>query len=251
MDGAKRQASKGGSRKIASTAKTRCPKEPGRGGLGEHFPLRLALERVAEENKKFHRQTLHAVEKIRVDPFRVLIACLLSLRTRDPQTLIASARLFERADTPEGLLALGVEEIAKLIEAVSYPGRKAEQIVGICQKLLDEYGGQVPSSIEELLEFKGVGRKTANLTRTLGFGLPGICVDTHVHRICNRWGYVETREPDETEMRLREILPPEFWIPINDWLVVFGQNVCQPLAPRCSECPLTDLCRRVGVHRSR
>jgi endonuclease-3 len=229
------------------TPARKSPKRPSRGGLGAKFPIAEVLGRVEEENKKFKRETLHAVDDINRDPFRVLIACLLSLRTRDPQTLKACEQLFPVASTPKELLALGEERIAELIRPVGFYERKASQIIGICQTIEEKHVGETPRTMEELCAMKGVGRKTANLTISLGFGLPGICVDTHVHRICNRWGYVATKKPDDTEMRLREILPPEFWHPINDLLVVFGQNVCLPRGPKCSECPLTDVCRRVGV----
>jgi len=185
------------------------------------------------------------------DPFKVLISCLLSLRTKDTTTGAASLRLFTLADTPEKMLQLSVEKIEQAIYPVGFYRNKAVQILGICQQLLEKHGGAVPASINELLTFKGVGRKTANLVVTLGFGKPGICVDTHVHRICNHWGYVTTRTPDETEFRLREILPGMYWLRINDLLVTFGQNLCRPVSPFCSTCPVAVFCQRNNVIKNR
>jgi endonuclease III len=185
------------------------------------------------------------------DPFKVLISCILSLRTQDRTTAAASERLFALASTPAAMAAVAPEVIEKAIYPVGFYRVKAAQIREICKVLLDRYRGEVPGDLDELLKLKGVGRKTANLVITLGFGKPGICVDTHVHRICNRWGYVATRTPEETEFALRAKLPAEYWLIINDLLVTFGQNQCHPVSPRCSSCPLYDLCDRVGVTRSR
>jgi endonuclease-3 len=185
------------------------------------------------------------------NPFRILIATILSLRTKDTMTAVVAPRLFAAADTPEKMLALSEDEIAALIYPVGFYRNKARTIRTICQILIDQYGGEVPADLDALLALPGVGRKTANLVLTAGFDLPGICVDTHVHRICNRWGYVQTRTPEETEMRLREILPPEYWKEINGLLVTLGQNICHPTSPRCSVCPLAHLCARIGVERRR
>jgi len=149
------------------------------------------------------------------------------------------------------MTGLSAAEIAELIYPAGFYRNKSEQILEISRRLMSEYDGRVPEEIDELLLFKGVGRKTANLVVTLGFGKPGICVDTHVHRICNRWGYVATKTPEETEMALRKKLPAEYWIEINDLLVAFGQNHCHPVSPRCLSCRLTLFCRRVGVNVSR
>jgi endonuclease III len=187
----------------------------------------------------------------RDDPFRVLIACLLSLRTKDETTGPASARLFALADTPRAILRLTPKEIERAIFPVGFYRTKARVILGVCRDLIDRFGGQVPDEIDALLTLKGVGRKTANLVVTQGFNKPGICVDVHVHRISNRWGYVKTRNPEETEMALRRRLPRRYWIGYNDLLVGFGQNVCQPLSPKCSECPVSGSCPRLGVTHSR
>ncbi len=185
------------------------------------------------------------------DPFKVLISCILSLRTKDTTTGPASLRLFSLADTPGKMLQLDLKMIEQAIYPVGFYRNKAVQIMEICQQLTEKYDGYVPESIEELLNFKGVGRKTANLVVTLGFGKPGICVDTHVHRICNRWGYVTTKTPDETEFRLREILPGNYWLRINDLLVAFGQNLCRPVSPFCSKCPVYGFCQRNNVTKNR
>ncbi|MCC7354680.1 MAG: endonuclease III [Anaerolineae bacterium] len=185
------------------------------------------------------------------DPFRILIATILSLRTKDTTTAVAAPRLFALAATPETMLHLAPRQIEEAIYPVGFYRTKSRNILAVCQELLERYDGRVPDEIDELLTLTGVGRKTANLVVTLGYGKPGICVDTHVHRITNRWGYVTTRTPEETEMTLRAKLPTEYWIEINDHLVALGQNICHPTSPKCSICPLYPYCDRVGVTHSR
>lgn len=185
------------------------------------------------------------------DPFRILISCLLSLRTKDRTTSEASARLFALAGDPRSMLRLSAHRIERAIYPVGFYRTKTRQIQKICRRLLDEHDGLVPDSIEELIALPGVGRKTANLVVTVGYGKPGICVDIHVHRISNRWGYVRTRNPKETEEALRKKLPARYWIIYNDLLVPYGQNICQPISPFCSRCKLISYCDRVGVTRSR
>lgn len=185
------------------------------------------------------------------DPFRILISCLLSLRTKDKTTSEASARLFALAHTPTTLLKLSRRRIERAIYPVGFYRTKAKSIHAICNRLLEEYDGKVPESIEALITLPGVGRKTANLVVTVGYQRPGICVDIHVHRITNRWGYVKTRTPEETEQALRAKLPRRHWITFNDLLVPYGQNLCQPVSPFCSRCKLIEMCDRVGVGRSR
>jgi len=187
----------------------------------------------------------------RRDPFRVLISTMLSLRTKDAVTEIASQKLFALADTPAKMMRLTPRQIEKAIYPVGFYRTKARSILKVCQQLINEYAGRVPDEIEELIKLPGVGRKTANLVLTLGYGKLGICVDTHVHRITNRWGYVQTKNPEQTEMALREKLPREYWIEINDELVALGQNICHPTSPKCSMCPVSAYCERVGVTRSR
>jgi endonuclease-3 len=185
------------------------------------------------------------------DPFKVLISCVISLRTKDEVTDAASTRLFENADTAERMADLPESRIEKLIYPAGFYRVKARNIREISRRILGEYRGKVPDTIDELLTLPGVGRKTANLVVSLGYGKPGICVDTHVHRISNRLGYVSTRTPRETEFALREKLPGEYWLDFNDLLVTFGQHICTPISPHCSSCRLETLCDRVGVTRSR
>jgi endonuclease-3 len=185
------------------------------------------------------------------DPYRVLISTILSLRTQDQTTLKAAARLFKLADTPQAMLKLEVQTIEQAIYPVGFYRTKAPQILEISRRILDEFGGRVPDDIDTLLTLHGVGRKTANLVLSEGYGIPAICVDTHVHRISNRWGYVKTRDPHQTEMALRKKLPKMFWIEYNPLLVALGQYACKPTSPICTQCPVADFCRRVGVERSR
>jgi len=185
------------------------------------------------------------------DPFLILIATLLSLRTKDEVTEKAAERLFSLAKTPEGILALTEEEISRTIYPVGFYRHKAVTIRAVCRDLRERFDGRVPADMEKLLSLPGVGRKTANLVLAQGFDKPAICVDTHVHRIVNRLGYVSTRRPDETEAALRRHLPRRFWKVINGLLVAFGRTVCLPVSPHCSRCPVVPLCERVGVTRSR
>ncbi len=202
-------------------------------------------------NRRFQEPIVTEVARERRSPFAILIATLISLRTKDDVTRAASQRLLAMADTPEKMVRLPVQAIEKAIYPAGFYKTKAIRIHDICEILLREYDGKVPDSLDELLKLKGVGRKTANLVITQGFGKLGICVDTHVHRISNRLGLVKTGTPDKTEMALREILPREFWIEYNDLLVTFGQNLCGPISPRCSECPISHLCPRIGVKKCR
>jgi endonuclease-3 len=184
-------------------------------------------------------------------PFTVLVSCILSLRTQDKTTNAASERLFAMASTPKTMLATPVGSIQKAIYPVSFYRVKAKTIHAICDELLTRFGGEVPSTIDELLTLPGVGRKTANIVVTLAFRQAGIAVDTHVHRISNRLGYVKTKTPDDTEMALRKKLPPRYWIVFNDLLVAYGQNLCKPISPFCSRCKIAVYCRRVGVKSKR
>ena len=185
------------------------------------------------------------------NPFLVLISCILSLRTKDETTLPASERLFAAADNPQGLLKLSTQQIEKLIFPVGFYRTKAKTIHGICRDILEKFQSEVPSDIDTLMTMKGVGRKTANLVLTEGFGKPAMCVDTHVHRISNRFGYVKTKTPEETEWALRKKLPRPFWMDYNALLVTWGQNVCKPISPLCSQCPLIKYCARRDVIISR
>ncbi|MCD6569576.1 MAG: endonuclease III [Deltaproteobacteria bacterium] len=185
------------------------------------------------------------------DPFKILISTVLSLRTKDKTTGQAFNRLFNIASTPEKLLELPLSTIEKAIYPVGFYKSKARNIIKISKIILEDYGGRVPGNMDKLLNLPGVGRKTANLVIILGFNGMGICVDTHVHRITNRWGYVSTRSPNETEMKLREVLPKRYWRRINDLLVPYGQNLCMPVSPYCSRCKLCTYCDQIGVSNHR
>ena len=185
------------------------------------------------------------------DPFLVLISCLLSLRTKDTTSLPASIRLFEYARTPQQLLTIPIAQIEKLIYPVGFYKRKARGLHYVSADLIKRFNGQVPNTAEQLMSIKGIGPKTANLVLGEGFGIPAICVDVHVHRISNRLGLVATDTVEQTEQALKEILPPEYWILYNHLLVKWGQNICVPISPFCSKCPLSDICPKVGVTRRR
>ena len=176
------------------------------------------------------------------DPFLVLIACILSLRTNDNTTYPATLRMLELGKTPEDFAKCDVKKLEKAIYPVGFYANKAKQIVELSKELVEKYNSKVPDTIDELCKFNGVGRKTANLTIAKGYDMPAICVDVHVHRIFNRMGYVKTQTPDETEMVLREKLPQKYWIDINTLLVTHGRNVCKPIKPDCSACPIEQYC---------
>ena len=179
------------------------------------------------------------------NPYLVLIACILSLRTNDKTTFPATLRMLELAKTPKEMKNVSVEDLSKAIYPVGFYENKARQIIELSKTIDEELGGKVPGEIEDLIKFKGVGRKTANLVLSLGFNKPAICVDVHVHRIFNRLGYIKTKTPEETEFALREKLPQKYWIDINTLLVTHGQNVCKPIKPKCSECPIARYCAKI------
>lgn len=210
-----------------------------------------AIRILKKQMKDLPDPSVTLVGKRWKDPFLVLISCVLSLRTKDATTLPASERLFRLADSVDGMLALKPEEIEKAVYPVGFYRTKARTILGICRDLKENFDGRVPADLEALMSMKGVGRKTANLVLVEGFGIPAICVDTHVHRISNRLGYVQTLTPHETEMKLREILPKKHWIGYNALLVVWGQNICKPISPMCSLCGVRRYCAREGVGTSR
>ncbi len=215
------------------------------------FDIHAVMAVLRDEMPRYPAPLIDSMGVAGQDPFRILIATILSLRTKDTLTAVVAPQLFAAADTPAAMLALSEERIAELIYPVGFYRTKARSIRQVCALLLDRYGGAVPDDLDGLLALPGVGRKTANLVLTMGFGKPGICVDTHVHRISNRWGYLHTRDPEATELALREKLPPQYWIPINGLLVTLGQNICHPTSPRCSTCPVAAYCARIGVTRSR
>ena len=206
---------------------------------------------LRREVPKWDTPIVTLMAESRHSPFHILISCILSLRTQDGTTAQASRRLFDIADTPKKMLAHSVKKIEKAIFPVGFYRVKAQNIREICQTLNENYSGKVPDDIDELLKLKGVGRKTANLVVTLAYGKPGICVDTHVHRISNRLGYVRTKNPEETEFALRGKLPRPYWIGYNDLLVSFGQHLCRPISPLCSRCPVEEHCDQMGVKNHR
>lgn len=216
------------------------------------FDIDAALTRLEAAFPTWQAPVLAFVAQHESDPYRVLVSCILSLRTLDQVTAPVSRRLFAVADTPTAIVAVPREQLEALIRPVAFYTRKAAQIQAFSELLLRDFEGRVPAEIDTLLTLPGVGRKTANLVRVEGHGLPGICVDTHVHRIAQRWGYVRARTPEDTEMRLRAKLPAHWWMRINLLMVAFGQTVCRPVSPKCSECPLNDgLCRRIKVESAR
>jgi len=204
------------------------------------------LDILVSEYHTWEEPIVTQISKKKKDPFRVLIATIISQRTKDDVTGAASQRLFNEATTPADMAGLDTKRIEKVIYPAGFYRNKAKNIIDVSRTIEQKYNGRVPDTIDELLELKGVGRKTANLVLTLGFGKLGICVDTHVHRISNRFGYVRTSSPDETEFALRKKLPQKWWIQYNDLLVTHGQNVCRPVSPRCSKCSVERLCEKRG-----
>lgn len=191
------------------------------------------------------------IEEYGKDPFLILISCLLSLRARDTSTIHNCRRLFEKVRTPQALVKLSIEELQEILRPLNFYRKKAYVLHNVCQELISRFNGQVPSNEEDLLSLKGVGRKTATLVLGKAFDVPAICVDTHVHRVSNRLGWVETKTPDETEEALKQIVPRTKWIEFNRLLVTWGQNICVPISPLCSKCVLFSLCPKIGVTKQR
>ncbi|MGC8690370.1 MAG: endonuclease III domain-containing protein [Caldisericum sp.] len=217
----------------------------------KNYKFNLIIPKLEKFVKDLGVPVVTRIKEKEADPFKILIGTILSLRTKDETTEQAAKRLFEVIKTPHDLVKLSEEEIEKLIYPVGFYKRKAKQIKEIAWTLIQKYGGRVPNDLDELLKMKGVGRKTANLVITEAFDDYGICVDTHVHRISNRLGWVKTKTPEQTEMELRKILPKKYWKTINPILVTFGQNICKPVSPLCSKCPIKELCPKIGVTKSR
>ena len=216
-----------------------------------HGSLEAIIATLQEHVQDSPLPSVSAVAERRPDPFHILVSTMISLRTKDEVTSVASERLLSRAPTAQELSRLGQKQVAELIYPAGFYNTKAKNLKNMAKALVRRYAGRVPQSMEQLLELPGVGRKTANLVRNLGYGLDGICVDTHVHRISNRLGWVQTKTPEQTESALEQLLPRRYWIPINELLVRFGQTVCTPVSPFCSRCPIRGHCPRVGVERSR
>ncbi len=201
-----------------------------------------AFKILKKESKNWNAPVVAFMGRNGNDPFKILISTILSLRTKDQITAQASDRLFKVADTPEKILKLSEKEIVKLIYPVGFYRNKAKIIKEISKILVEKFDSKVPDDLETLLSFKGVGRKTANLVLSEGFGKPAICVDVHVHRISNRIGLVKTKSPEETEFKLMDILPKKYWKYINFVLVAFGQTICKPVKPKCKDCPIVKYC---------
>src|SRR3989338_5657491 len=204
--------------------------------------IKKVLRLIEKQIKTFKAPSVTQVSA-RKDPFQVLISCILSLRTKDKTTIEAADRLFKVADNPKSML--------KLIYPVGFYRNKTKVILGLSRRILEDFSGKVPRGLKRLLSLRGVGRKTANLVLGLAYNTPAICVDTHVHRISNRLGWVRTRTPEQTEYALEEIIPKKEWIDLNTTLVRFGQNICVPVSPFCSKCYVYKYCKRVGVAKSR
>ncbi|HOD59260.1 MAG: endonuclease III [Candidatus Cloacimonetes bacterium] len=205
---------------------------------------------MTELEKHFKSVRTPIVDQIQIqtkDPFKVLVTTILSARTKDETTSQAARKLFDKVRNIDDLEKISAEELDSIIYPVGFHNAKTKYLKQLPSVLKEKFGGNIPSEIDELLQLPGVGRKTANLVRAIAFSLPAICVDVHVHRICNRWGYVKTRTPYETEMALRKILPEKYWLTFNSYVVAFGQNLCTPRKPKCHQCPIYNQCARVGV----
>jgi len=214
------------------------------------FPFDVMIKKLSS----LYRDDVPSVTKVAEqerDPFLVLVGCILSLRTKDEVTEAAMERLLKKARTPREMLELPLAELSTIIYPVGFYRTKAKTIHEISQTVLEKHSGRVPDTMEELLSFKGVGRKTANIVITEGFNKAGIAVDTHVHRISNRLGIVSTKNPDQTEQALRKVLPKRYWKIINMLLVTHGKRTCTPLSPFCSRCPINSICKKAGVTRTR
>jgi endonuclease-3 len=213
--------------------------------------IETVVARISKAMEHLPDPSVTLVGKRWKSPFLVLISCILSLRTKDETTLPASERLFRLADTPQTMLKLSLAAIEKAVYPVGFYKTKARTVHGICRDIIEKFDGKVPDDIDTLMTMKGVGRKTANLVLTEGFSKPAMCVDTHVHRISNRLGYIQSKNPEETEWALRKKLPQKFWMHYNALLVTWGQNVCRPISPICSSCPVSDICQKRDVTTSR
>jgi endonuclease-3 len=213
--------------------------------------ISMVVNYLRRATREFKRPSVTEIRIKFSDPFLVLISCILSLRTKDRMTIEASKRLFKKADNPVEMHRLSVDTIQDLIYPVGFYRVKAENIKNICYDLINKFEGRVPDRMDALLSLRGVGRKTANLVMTEGFGKQGICVDTHVHRISNRLGYIKTKSAFQTEMALRDKLPKKFWREYNYLLVTWGQNICKPISPLCSNCGLLKICHKVNVNKRR
>ena len=216
------------------------------------FDIGLAVRRIRKAVKPWPKAALFELAENGFTPaFEQLVACIISIRTYDEVTLPVSRKLFERARTPAEISKLTYEELDALISPSTFHERKASQILAIAQRVIDEYGGEIPCDPEILMSFSGVGPKCAHLVLGIACGEPFISVDVHVHRVTNRWGYVKTSTPEKTMVALGEVLPRRYWIEINRILVPFGKHICTGGLPHCSTCPVLDMCQQVGVKAHR
>jgi endonuclease III len=209
--------------------------------------LNIVMKRLETHFQSVRTPIVDLIQIKTEDPFKVLIATILSARTKDETTAKAAEKLFTKVQKIEDLENIPLSELDALITPVGFHRVKAKHLKELPKVLKDKFAGIIPAEIDELLELPGVGRKTANLVRAVAFQKPAICVDVHVHRICNRWGYLKTKTPLETEMTLRQKLPLKYWLNFNSYLVAFGQNLCTPRKPKCEKCPIAEFCNQVGV----
>ncbi len=215
------------------------------------FPIGKVHDILAAEAVNWDVPVVELIELQTNDPFKVLVTTMLSARTKDKTTHDAAQRLFVKVKKAADLERLGAAAIAKIIYPVGFYKTKAKHLAMLPSALQEHFGGKIPHTVEELCELPGVGRKTANLVVAVAFGKPAICVDVHVHQICNRFGYIRTKTPLETEMLLRKVMPVKYWMSLNTILVAFGQHTCTSVSPHCSRCPVKSHCKRVGVTKSR
>ena len=215
--------------------------------MSTKFDIDAVMEQLAIHFDTVKTPIVDLIQVKTKDPFKVLVATILSARTKDETTSKVSEELFKVVKNHHDLKKISYDELNRIIWQVGFHNTKAKHLKELPEVLDKEFGGKVPSEIDDLLKLPGVGRKTANLVRTVAFQLPAICVDVHVHRISNRWGYIKTKTPLESEMALREKLPEKHWLNYNSHLVAFGQNLCTPRKPKCGVCPIHQYCKRVGV----
>lgn len=215
------------------------------------FDIHLFISILKKNYKRWNAPIVTFIANRGATPFQILVSTILSLRTKDEITSVAAKRLFKVAGTPQEILELNEEKLKELIYPVGFYPTKAKRLREISRIILEKYSGEVPCSIEELLKIPGIGRKTANLVLIEAYKKDAICVDTHVHRISNRVGYVNTKTADQTEFALRSKLPQQYWIKYNEFLVAFGQLICRPVSPLCSRCPVSFMCPKIGVQKSR
>lgn len=205
--------------------------------------IAFVIGTLKKRRKEFAVPALTEIAERSDDPYKVLISCILSLRTRDETTARVSEKLYAVADTPKKIGQMNLKKLGAIIRPVNYYKTKAKRIKEMSKLIYEKYNGKVPNDMDELLKFKGVGRKTANIVMVYGFNKSGLPIDTHCHRIPNRLGWVETKTPEKTEEALRRIIPKRYWIDFNDLFVQFGQNICTPRNPRCEKCPITKGCK--------